>query len=143
MKNFFILFLILGTLTACSKDDEHSKMEQIIGEWKLVKMQQYAINEKGEFQLFTTDYPDKNIIYNFQVNGVLMVTGGQNVGYPTSEYDYVFEKDYLGASTEDGSKIWLMKINGSKWTYDFTNGIMKLGKSYVDGPNLFFERKQD
>ena len=61
------------------------------------------------------------------------------MAYPTGEYQYFFGEDNLGGSSNP--KILLLKINNSKWTYNFTNGQIKLGMSYVDGPELIFEKK--
>jgi len=134
MKKITILFLIIGILASCSNDDDVAN-NQIIGEWKLTEAQIFNFNGQ-----FSTDYSNDNLIYNFQSNSILKVTGGQNFGYPDGEYDYFFGEDYLGGGTNE-PKVLLVKINESKWTYNLTNGKMTLGKSYVDGPDLILERK--
>ena len=53
---------------------------------------------------------------------------------------YFFGKDYLGGNTND-PKTLLVKINTSKWIYNFIDGEMILGQSYVDGPNLVFKKE--
>ena len=136
MKKNLILILAIITLSSCSKDDNPST-KQIVGEWKLMeaKILNFSTNP-------TIDYSNENIIYNFQSNGKLLVTGSQNIGYPNGEYEYLFGDDYLsGAPSSGESKILLVKINNSKWTYNLTNGKMILGQSYVDGTDLYFERK--
>ena len=60
-------------------------------------------------------------------------------GTRTENMSFFFGEDHLGGSSDP--KVLLVKINSTKWTYDLTNGIMILGLSYVDGPNLIFERK--
>lgn len=130
--------MTIATLSSCSKDDDSSN-NQIVGEWKLTKSEVYGINSNQEYELFSTDHSSENIIYNFQSNGTLMVSGGENTGYPNGEYEYFFGEDYLGGSNDP--KVLLVKINNSKWTYNLTNGEMKLGQSYVDGVDLIFERK--
>lgn len=125
--------LIIGFLiSSCSNDDDISN--QIIGNWKLTKTV-CCYFEGGR----TTDYSNENIIYNFKSNGILVVSGRDNVGYTNGEYEYFFGKDHLGGNTDP--KVLLVKINNSKWTYGLTNGKMTLGRSYIDGPNLIFERK--
>ena len=135
MKKIIILIFSIGIFSSCSNDDDNSLNSEILGEWKLVEAQ--ILNFGGQS---STNYSNENIIYNFLSSEILKVTGGQNIGYPTREYEYFFGEDYLGGGTTD-PKILLVKINGSKWTYNLTNGKMKLGKSYVDGPDLILERK--
>jgi hypothetical protein len=136
MKKNLILILAIITLSSCSKDDNPST-KQIVGEWKLMEARILNFSTNP-----TIDYSNENIIYNFQSNGKLLVTGSQNIGYPNGEYEYLFGNDYLsGAPSSGESKILLVKINNSKWTYNLTNGKMILGQSYVDGPDLYFERK--
>lgn len=133
MKKILILIITIVTLSSCSNDD--SINDQIVGEWKLTSTV-CCFFEGGK----TTDYSDENIIYNFQSNGILTVTGGQNIEYPNGEYNYFFGKDYLGGDTSD-PKVLLIKIDNNKWTYNLTDGIMTLSMSYIDGPILHFERK--
>jgi hypothetical protein len=136
MKKNLILILAIITLSSCSKDDNPST-KQIVGEWKLMEARILNFSTNP-----TIDYSNENIIYNFQSNGKLLVTGSQNIGDPNGEYEYLFGNDYLsGAPSSGESKILLVKINNSKWTYNLTNGKMILGQSYVDGPDLYFERK--
>ena len=134
MKKILIIILGIAFLSSCSNNDD-TQNNQIIGEWKLIEAQIFGFGGQS-----STDYSNENIIYYFQSNGILKVTGGQNVGYPSGEYDYFFGEDYLGGGTTD-PKILLVKINESKWTYNLTNGKMTIGKSYVDGTDLIFERK--
>lgn len=107
---------------------------QIVGKWKLTRTELYdRIN----------DHSDENVIYNFQSNGILLVSGGGNIGgYRDGEYSYVFKKDYL--SNYPGPNdilIWLVKIDGMKWTYGSQKKLMTLGTSYVDGSDLCFQSK--
>lgn len=133
MKKLLTILPILLLLSgSCSSSEDISS--QIVGNWKLVASTQYGFN--GEV---STDYSKENILYNFKQNGTLQVSGGENVGYPDGAYEYFFGEDYLGG--ENDPKVLLVKINDSKWTYNQNSGKMTLGKSYVDGPNLIFERK--
>jgi len=137
MKNLFYFLLI--TIISCSKTD--SINDQIIGEWKLIEVISYGL-EGGNSSEGSIDYSKENIIYNFQSNGKLFVIGETNAAHSVGEYDYFFGEDYLsGSPSENERKILLVKIDNSKWTYNLTNGVMILGKSFVDGPNLVFERK--
>lgn len=133
MKRIFILIFTGLFICSCSNDDDRSNA--ITGTWKLMESVSY-----GQGGISSINYSNKNILYDFRFNGILVVSGGENAGYPDGEYEYTFEKDYLGGSPE-GSKSWLVKINSAKWTYDLSDGVMILSKAYVDGPTLKFERK--
>lgn len=136
MKRITILMLCIFTLSSCSNDDPIPN--QIVGEWKLMKAK-FSGLQGGNSSVDSIDYTNKNIIYNFRTNNTLIVSGGKNVGYPNGTYNYFFGKDHLGGNSDP--KILLIKVNNSKWTYNLTNGKMTLGNSYVDGPDLVFERK--
>jgi hypothetical protein len=126
-----MIILTLG----CSKNDVSTSDNEIIGNWKLMRAEFYGF--EGENLI---NYSNKDITYNFKSNGTLKVTGEENAGYPSGEYEYFFGKDYLGGNTND-PKILLVKINTSKWIYNFKDGEMILGQSYVDGPNLVFKKE--
>jgi len=134
------LVLIGFLVFSCSNDDEINY--QITGKWKLTEAKFYGL-EGGNSSEGTIDYRNENIIYNFQSNGILIVSGGENAGYTNGEYEYIFGEDYLSGAPSPGEEmILLVKINNStKWTYNMTNGQMTLGDSYVDGPNLVFEKR--
>lgn len=141
MKKTLIFLITIVILSSCTNDDE-TPTNQILGKWKLVKVEYYKWNSNSNASLQTIDYSDKNIIYDFRSNNKLIVTGDQNIDNVNRESDYIFEKDYLsGYPSEGESKMLLVKIDGSKWTYSLTNGTMMLGQSYIDGANLYFERK--
>ncbi len=134
MIKILILILTVATISSCSKVDDSSS-SQIISEWKLIEARVFNFGGQS-----STDYSTKNITYAFQPNGILKVTGEQNISHSTGTYKYFFGEDYLGGGTTD-PKILLVKINGAKWTYNLTNGKMTMGQSYVDGADLIFERK--
>jgi len=138
MKKIVILILTIATFSSCSNDDD-SLSNQITAEWKLIEAKFY-VPEGGNPSEGSIDYSNENIIYDFQSNGTLTVSGGDNAGYYNGNYEYFFGEDYLGGGTNE-PKILLVTIDQSKWTYDLTNGKMTLGLSHVDGPDLVFERK--
>lgn len=136
MRKILTLLLIGFLVLGCSSDDAISN--QIVGSWKLLEAKFYGL-EGGSSSGGSIDYSDENIIYNFKSDGYLIVSGGNNAGYANGEYEYFFEEDHFGGDT--APKVLMVKINNSRWTYDLTDGKMTLGQSYVDGPNLIFERK--
>lgn len=133
--------MLIASLTSCSNDDV-LMTDPIIGEWNLTSVEYYGENSDGMIELFSIDYSDENIVYNFNSNSQLIVSGEDHIGFENGAYTYIFEEDYLSGFPNEGeTKMLLVKVNGFKWTYEFTNGTMQLGNSYVDGPNLYFERK--
>jgi hypothetical protein len=142
MKNILILMMAIVVLSSCSKDNDDDATNQIVGKWKLVKIEYYKRDANTNGSLQSTDYSVKNIIYDFRLNNKLIISGEDNMDSENRVSDYVFEKDYLsGFPSEGESKMFLVKIDGSKWTYSLTNGIMKLGQSYIDGSDLYFEKE--
>ncbi|VTP91823.1 lipocalin-like domain-containing protein [Sphingobacterium daejeonense] len=117
MKRFIFLISIIITLCSCERNEIEINNNSIIGEWKLVQIDQYVMNPSGA-KLSTTDYSSKNVIYNFQKNNLLKVSGGENFGYSNGEYPYEFKKDYLsGFPSPEETKINLVIINDSKWVF--------------------------
>ncbi len=136
MKKLFCLIVFTTTIFSCSNTDVISE-NQIIGEWKLIEAKipkAAGVNSSTG----SIDYSNNDIIYNFKSNNILTVSGGTNVGYPNGNYDYFWGEDYLSTTTDP--KILLVKINESKWIYNLINEKMILEKSYIDGPDLVFER---
>jgi hypothetical protein len=141
MKRFIFLFSIIITICSCERNEIEINNTRIIGEWKLVQIDQYVMNPSGA-KLSTIDYSSKNVIYNFQKNNLLNVSGGENFGYSNGEYPYEFKKDYLsGFPSPEDNKINLVIINDSKWVFNFSGSQITLSKAYVDGPTLILEKK--
>lgn len=134
MKRILIILFTITAVTSCSKNEDSDENDQILGEWKLIRANFYG--DQGNNSI---DYTSDKIIYKFQSNGILIITGGENVGYPDGEHNYTFGKDYLDGSTND-EKIFIVKIETTKFIYDFDNGEMTLGQSFVDGPDLVFTK---
>lgn len=141
MKRFIFLISIIITLCSCERNDIEIINNRIVGEWKLVQIEQDVMNPEG-IKKFTTDYSSKNVIYNFQKNNLLKVSGGENFGYSNGEYPYEFKKDYLsGSPSAEETKINLVIINDSKWVFNFSGSQITLSQAYVDGPTLILEKK--
>jgi hypothetical protein len=136
MKKLTVLLAIILLLANCSKNDEETS-NPVIGEWKLIKVEQ----NNGANNISTTDYTDQNIIYKFETNSILNINTN-NAAYNSGNYSYEYKNDYLSGFPSSGeTKILLVVINNQKWTYELINGKMKLGQSYVDGPDLYLEKK--
>lgn len=129
-KEIYVAIFSLLAL-ACTKDDEASP---IYGKWKLLEARYYGFQSER-----SVDYSNRNIVYNFQVNDILIVSGGDNAGYPNGEYQYFFGEGYL-SDIPEANPVVIVEINDTKWEFDLTDGKMTIGQAYVDGPNLIFER---
>lgn len=141
MKRFIFLISIIITLCSCERNDIEIINTKIVGEWKLVQIEQNFMSSAG-IKKSTTDYSSKNVIYNFQKNNLLKVSGGENFGYSNGEYQYDFKKDYLsGSPSAEETKINLIIINDSKWVFNISGSQITLSKAYVDGPTLILEKK--
>jgi hypothetical protein len=133
MKKIILFNILVLLFVSCTKNDSEIS-NPILGEWKLIKSEQNDMSNN----ITITDYSSQNIIYKFDSNLNLNVNSGNNAG----NYRYEFKKDYLSGFPSDGeTKIFLVVINSTKWTYNLSNGKMKLGISYIDGPELYFEKK--
>jgi len=136
MGKLIKLLVIILLFTNCSKNDEETS-NPLIGEWKLIKVEQ----NDGANNISITDYTNQNIIYKFETNSNLNININ-NAGYNSGNYNYVYKNDYLSGFPSSGeTKELLVVINNQKWSYGLINGKMKLGQSYVDGPDLYLEKK--
>ena len=74
------MFLVAGSFSSCSKDNEEPAI--FFGKWKLVKLLYTDIQDVSE----------SNVVYEFQPNGVLIVTEATNAiphgMYAPGEYFY-------------------------------------------------------
>lgn len=139
MKKIYMLILTTLMVFNCSNEDDISSSD-IVGEWKLMEANSYGPNPRTNYYtLQSKSYYLSNITYTFNLDGTLVVSGGDNVGMSNGVHEYVFEYDYLGYNS--GPYIKLVNINGLKWTHDYNNGIMTLGRLYIDGDQLVFRRK--
>ena len=98
-KNLFIasaIFLISAGYFSCSKENkedfQNPYSDNIIGRWKLMEVSVWVNSSR----LDSTDYSKENIIFDFQENNKLVVTGPiPNViavfdDFQEGEHDYVF-----------------------------------------------------
>ncbi|REE25556.1 hypothetical protein DFQ09_102146 [Winogradskyella pacifica] len=132
MKNRLVLIVLLVTVFGCS-DDEFSSVNKIVDEWKLTEIRYYTSSGNSIIA-----YSDVNIVYDFRNDGTLVVSGVEQGIYNNGTYEYEIEEGVVEGISD--LVIFTVKIDQTYWAYDLTNGIMKLGLSHVDGPDLIFER---
>lgn len=138
MKKIIMLIFILLAFTNCTDDDDTSS--PVVGTWKLVKTRNFVIsNVDGKMIESFTDYSDKNIIYRFDSSTNLTITEDEKV----ENHKYEYKLDYLSGNPDpEEGKDFFVIIDDSKWTYFISDqGEMVLGKSYVDGSDLYFVRQ--
>jgi len=70
-KFIAILLICAGVFSACKEECINSTRENIFGQWKLLEVS-ISVNYS---QLDTTDYSEENIIFDFQENNKLVITG--------------------------------------------------------------------
>lgn len=136
MKKYILFLCTLSLFSNCSKEDTVPMDTQIIGAWKLVSAKIIVVNSS-----YTVDYSDQNIIYDFQPDGILFVSEDNEV-HEHGTHEYIFEEGYLGSSSNSsGNTIPFVTINMyRKYFYQRIDGKMILRNSYLDGPDLTFER---
>ncbi|MBN1651255.1 MAG: hypothetical protein JW857_08000 [Bacteroidales bacterium] len=117
--------------------DHISSADHILGQWKLIR------EKTAWLEASTYNYTNDTIIYNFQSDGNLIVTGNPytNRAYANGSYTYVFEKEDAGGA--DYPEIWSVKIRSLSYTYKSKANRMELGLSYVDGSDYCFEKTDD
>lgn len=141
MKKIITLIFILIAFTNCTDNDD-DKASPVVGTWKLVKTRGWYVNyddDDGKLEDHFTDYSDKNITYRFDANSNLTI----NTDGKIENHKYEYKLDYLSGSPgpEEGKEFFVF-IDDSKWTYFVSDkGEMVLGKSYVDGTDLYFVRQ--
>ena len=82
MKKLTTLLAMILLFANCSKNDEETS-NPVIGEWKLIKVEQ----NDGANNISITDYTNQNIIYKFETNSNLNVNIN-NVVYNSGDDTY-------------------------------------------------------
>jgi hypothetical protein len=115
-----IMLLMAGVVSSCEKnneDNENPYRENIIGKWKLIEI--ITIIGYGNQNTDTVDYSNSNIIYGFQNDSILIITGyvpddlsegmhtyryGQPPHTPLDAYDGNFSIDNMHGGWCDAKK---------------------------------------
>lgn len=102
MKNFILLLIVATSFTACGNDEEISKQDTLLGEWKLIE-----IRESGTIN--TIQCQDA-IVLNFKKNGV-------------------FDVEHFGAD-ESSNCISMGKISEGTWK-SVGNNVYNIGDDSI------------
>lgn len=136
MKKIILLLLVGFLLVNCSDNDEdtNSIVTPVEGTWKLMEARFYGL-EGGSSSEDSIDYSDQNIIYSFNSDGTLEVSGGDNAGYTNGIYNYEYGENQLGFVNTP-----IVAVQESVWYFSYENDEMILSKVHVDGPELVFNK---
>ena len=136
----------LYTFGACQKEDKLDKdnlqcpvvakdgpNNDIVGKWKLVKVQPAFSNPRTE------DYSCGNVEYEFQEGGILIVTGSaENIrGYDDGQYSFEFKDIKLHEGIKEK---YTVKIDDMSIACGIQDNKMVLNDSFLDGDILYFVR---
>jgi len=136
---------ILILLISCKENTTHIDMDlkcptvaregsntQLVGKWKLVQ-------GKTVFNFPRTfDYSCNEVIYDFRLNGILIVSADikESIGASPGEHTY----EFIRKPVFEGGKDFTLKINDGTSSCKISNGLMTLDDSPLDGPILYFAR---
>ena len=101
----------------------------IEGNWVLV-----AVDSGGKASKHTS-YSTSEILYNFQVKGILTVSAEQ-----TNLFQYHPKGEYTYTIKEDDKNTLTVRIGKSDWACHIFKNDLILTKGHVDGPTLSFKK---
>ena len=112
---FTTIILILGCFSACKEECKNLNRDNIIGQWKLLEAS-VSVNHS---QPDITDYSEENIIFDFQKNNKLVVTG--NIvdslslfnDFREGEHYYEYRKSDVCPPNEPGPNLFINAELGS------------------------------
>lgn len=112
----------------------------IVGDWLLIEIQQNQMAEGVQSSLKSTNLEKHQVIYSFKKNGNLVVKGDTVLIHTPGTYKYILEEDYIGKPLENQTKELLLKIDNSKWSFTQNDNEIKIGQTFLDGPELTLKR---
>jgi hypothetical protein len=120
MKNILKLTAILLILAggfSCSKENTENTgigsphRENIIGKWKLVEI--ITRIGYGDENVDTVDYSNSNIIYDFQNDSVLLITGYVPNDLQEGEHTYKYRQPpFSPLTTSSNNNLFINNIHG-------------------------------
>ena len=114
-KLYFFLLAICLIGNGCDKN-KSNHAENIIGKWKLIEVEIFRIYyQPYEYQSEIIDYSNDNIIFDFQENNKLVITG--QIVDTLSLFDDFKEEEHF--------------YEYKRW---------ETGNNYIPGPNLFIDK---
>jgi hypothetical protein len=108
LKTVAILLILAGMMISCgeekNEDNENPYRENIIGKWKLVEI--VTTIGYGNQNTDTVDYSNSNIIYDFQNDSILIITGYVPDDLLEGMHTYKYEQPPYGPLV-----LWLSSIS--------------------------------
>ena len=144
MKKLFFLLLCFTLLIACNNDDNHDVSYRMSGKWKLVTV----IGFPGP----PTDVSSKNIVYDFQSNGTLVVKGdfsnGMSGYFKEGSYKYYAKNDYIGVNANGvNDKTDFFQVDDTKVRYSYNSKdskvYMAVHNQMADGSSEVFVKYEE
>ena len=136
LKYLFLPFLLF-LLTNCSKDDDNSSNDSIVGKWQLDKIILNGFAGQTE-----TLYNPEDVIYKFYSNGTLEIIS--NVADINSEtMNYSIELDCLTLNCNNNEQMYeFLFLNGNKNEFWIEENTLSFGTAYVDGSTFVLSHLQ-
>ena len=128
MKAYKLLLVMMAIVFwSCeSQSEDETDDDSIIGKWKLKTVELVFVAEKH-------DYSKYNIVYEFQSNNILKVSGATDLniielyrGMPYGEYSYSIMINDNG--------VQYIKIGSINTAYGISNKTLVLSTAPLDGP---------
>jgi len=126
LKFITLILFITGFFSACKEECKNLNRDNIIGQWKLLEVS-VSVNHS---QPDITDYSEENIIFDFQTNNKLVVTG--NIVDSLSLFDdfqegeYFYEYFTFDCHSDPGLNLLIDKPNlgGEKGNYYYCTSLL-------------------
>lgn len=144
------LYGLLLTLVVCFHCSETGKPDRacpvaavsgsdddVVGKWQLVKVHTVFTIEGDKI----ADHSCNNTVYDFQKDGILIISSDREEYQDTSigEYNYEFKLQPL---YENYGLSYTLKIEHMEYACGISEDNMTLDSSPLDGPVLYFVRIQ-
>ena len=130
-SGFISIFLLLLCFSCNSNSVENEHPSNIIGQWKLVKVETTFMNRT------TYDLSQFNIVYDFEITNILTVssdTEHPQMGLDTGTHSYSIIKP------NEQESFWTMKIANIYAIHRFIEKGLIIDLSPLDGPIYCFDK---
>jgi hypothetical protein len=130
-----VSLILAGNLASCEKKENNEDSTSIIGKWKLVEVT-IPFTQTGPISY---DYSQYNIVYEFDTNDVLTVSGeidhiDRYAGHEPGEYLY----SYTQKPNEYIPNSYTLIINGQMYACQISSEEMEFNNAFLDGSFYYF-----
>ena len=136
MKKLLLLITISAMSFGCADENEPNQIEvvgEIVGMWNLKYVHLHS------WDSYIADESAKNIVYHFQSNGILDVSG-ETALLGKGKHTYSFGEETI---TIDGQKYETLAVNigMKKWLCSFSDEQMIISELNANGGSLTFTKE--